>query len=65
MGHALWTHFSLYIIFVVGHPNVIHGKDSQTLQNWTKNEEIEIFRAYLRIPTVSTPMADYSEKKFN
>lgn len=34
------------------------------IQNWEENEEIQIFREYLRIPTVH-PNIDYSKIKFN
>lgn len=34
--------------------------DQEVSQNWTNNEEIEIFREYLRIPTVH-PNVNYSK----
>lgn len=45
----------------VGDANVIRAKDELMESDWTNNEEIEIFREYLRIPTISTPDVDYSK----
>lgn len=45
----------------VGDANVIRVKDQLSESDWANNEEIEIFREYLRIPTISTPDVDYSK----
>lgn len=64
MGYKLHTYFPLCFLFVVGHIHETFARENQTPQKWAKNEEIQIFREYLRIPTVSTPKADYSKIKF-
>lgn len=48
----------------VGDANVIRVKDQASESDWSNNEEIQIFREYLRIPTISTPDVDYSKTNF-
>lgn len=52
-------------LLFVGNANVIRAKDELSGSDWTNNEEIEIFREYLRIPTISTPDVDYSKANSN
>lgn len=39
---------------------VLHDQYQRDLSKWSENEEIKIFREYLRIPTVQ-PDPDYSK----
>lgn len=47
-------------LIAVGDAHVIRTGNNRTLSQWENNEEIEIFREYLRIPTVQ-PDVDYSK----
>lgn len=56
------TFVQYYSAFLfVGDANVLRVKDQLWDSDWSNNEEIEIFREYLRIPTISTPDVDYSK----
>lgn len=53
--------FHLSTLVVTGNSFVIQSKNQQTPPKWANNEEIEIFREYLRIPTVQ-PNPDYRKR---
>lgn len=58
MTFYLFTLFYSALI-VLGDARVIRTTNNETLSKWANNEEIKIFREYLRIPTVQ-PNVDYS-----
>lgn len=55
-------YFRFSVIFVGGNPFEPNSIGEQTPSKWANNEEIEIFREYLRIPTVQ-PNVNYSKMK--